>query len=82
MDIYHFDGFRFDGVTSMMYKHHGIGVGFNGNYNDYFNDSNDLEAIVYLMLVRYHLLLLLLLYIYYIYIYIYIFFFFIKKKKI
>jgi len=52
MDIYHFDGFRFDGVTSMMYKHHGIGVGFNGNYNDYFNDSNDLEAIVYLMLVR------------------------------
>jgi len=52
MDVYHFDGFRFDGVTSMMYKHHGIGVGFNGNYNDYFNDSNDLEAIVYLMLVR------------------------------
>jgi len=53
MDIYHFDGFRFDGVTSMMYKHHGIGVGFNGNYNDYFNDSNDLEAIVYLMLANY-----------------------------
>jgi 1,4-alpha-glucan branching enzyme len=53
MDVYHFDGFRFDGVTSMMYKHHGIGVGFNGNYNDYFNDSNDLEAIVYLMLANY-----------------------------
>jgi len=80
MDIYHFDGFRFDGVTSMMYKHHGIGVGFNGNYNDYFNDSNDLEAIVYLMLVRYHLLLLLLLLLL-LYIYIYIFFFFKKKKK-
>ncbi len=30
MDEYKFDGFRFDGVTSMMYKHHGMGVGFSG----------------------------------------------------
>lgn len=30
MDVYMFDGFRFDGVTSMMYKHHGIGTGFSG----------------------------------------------------
>jgi 1,4-alpha-glucan branching enzyme len=30
MDEYMFDGFRFDGVTSMMYKHHGMGVGFSG----------------------------------------------------
>lgn len=30
MDEYNFDGFRFDGVTSMMYKHHGMGVGFSG----------------------------------------------------
>jgi len=30
MDTYMFDGFRFDGVTSMMYKHHGIGTGFSG----------------------------------------------------
>jgi hypothetical protein len=30
MDIYMFDGFRFDGVTSMMYTHHGIGAGFSG----------------------------------------------------
>jgi 1,4-alpha-glucan branching enzyme len=30
MDDYMFDGFRFDGVTSMMYKHHGMGVGFSG----------------------------------------------------
>lgn len=32
MDEYKFDGFRFDGVTSMMYKHHGMGVGFSGEY--------------------------------------------------
>jgi len=30
MDEFHFDGFRFDGVTSMMYKHHGMGTGFSG----------------------------------------------------
>ena len=29
-----FDGFRFDGITSMLYNHHGIGTGFSGNYND------------------------------------------------
>lgn len=31
-----FDGFRFDGVTSMLYHHHGIGIGFTGNYAEYF----------------------------------------------
>jgi len=30
MDEFMFDGFRFDGVTSMMYTHHGIGTGFSG----------------------------------------------------
>lgn len=48
---YGFDGFRFDGVTSMMYTHHGIGTGFSGGYHEYFGDSADQEAIVYLMLV-------------------------------
>jgi 1,4-alpha-glucan branching enzyme len=52
MEVYQFDGFRFDGVTSMMYKHHGIGTGFSGGYHEYFGDSADIEAIVYLMLVR------------------------------
>lgn len=32
MDEYMFDGFRFDGVTSMMYRHHGMGVGFSGKH--------------------------------------------------
>ena len=52
MDEYQFDGFRFDGVTSMMYLHHGNGYGFSGGYHEYFGDLTDLEAIVYLMLVR------------------------------
>ncbi|KAF9076977.1 glycoside hydrolase family 13 protein [Rhodocollybia butyracea] len=52
VEEYQFDGFRFDGVTSMMYKHHGIGTGFSGGYHEYFGDSADLEAIVYLMLAN------------------------------
>ena len=52
VEEFHFDGFRFDGVTSMMYKHHGIGTGFSGGYDQYFGDEADQEAIVYLMLVR------------------------------
>ncbi|KAL1923064.1 uncharacterized protein VTP21DRAFT_9440 [Calcarisporiella thermophila] len=52
MHEYRFDGFRFDGVTSMLYVHHGIGTGFSGNYADYFNELVDEEAIVYLMLAN------------------------------
>ncbi|KAJ9095208.1 alpha-1,4-glucan branching enzyme [Naganishia cerealis] len=52
MDEYMFDGFRFDGVTSMMYKHHGMGVGFSGGYHEYFGDDVDLEAVNYLMLAN------------------------------
>ncbi|KAF8737953.1 hypothetical protein AX14_012132 [Amanita brunnescens Koide BX004] len=52
MEEYQFDGFRFDGVTSMMYKHHGIGTGFSGGYNEYFGDAADVENIVYLMLAN------------------------------
>jgi 1,4-alpha-glucan branching enzyme len=51
MDEYQFDGFRFDGVTSMLYLHHGIGAGFSGGYHEYFGDEVDLESLVYLMLV-------------------------------
>ena len=46
---YHLDGFRFDGVTSMLYHHHGLGVTFD-NYKKYFSMDTDLEAINYLQL--------------------------------
>ncbi|CAA0837880.1 1-4-alpha-glucan-branching enzyme 2-2-chloroplastic/amyloplastic [Striga hermonthica] len=52
LDEYKFDGFRFDGVTSMMYAHHGLQVGFTGNYNEYFGFATDVDAMVYLMLVN------------------------------
>jgi 1,4-alpha-glucan branching enzyme len=52
MNEYKFDGFRFDAITSMLYHHHGIGVGFTGNYKEYFGVHVDMEAIVYLMLAN------------------------------
>lgn len=51
MDEFHFDGFRFDGVTSMLYTHHGLGVDFN-NYEMYYNGDQDEEAITYLALAN------------------------------
>ncbi|KAA0043906.1 1,4-alpha-glucan-branching enzyme 2-2 [Cucumis melo var. makuwa] len=52
LEEYKFDGFRFDGVTSMMYTHHGLEVGFTGNYSEYFGFATDVDAVVYLMLVN------------------------------
>ncbi|KAJ3222502.1 alpha-1,4-glucan branching enzyme [Clydaea vesicula] len=52
IEEYGFDGFRFDGVTSMLYTHHGIGTGFSGGYHEYFGHSVDDEALVYLMLAN------------------------------
>ncbi|KAK5014058.1 alpha-1,4-glucan branching enzyme, partial [Cryomyces antarcticus] len=52
VDEYQFDGFRFDGVTSMMYTHHGIGTGFSGGYHEYFGPNVDEEGVVYLMLAN------------------------------
>ena len=52
MEEYQFDGFRFDGVTSMLYLHHGIGTGFSGGYHEYFGDAVDEEAVVYMMLAN------------------------------
>lgn len=52
MEEFKFDGYRFDGVTSMMYHHHGLGFSFTGNYNEYFGYATDVDAIVYMMLVN------------------------------
>ncbi|GFH30443.1 Aamy domain-containing protein, partial [Haematococcus lacustris] len=52
MDEYKFDGYRFDGVTSMMYHHHGLSYTFTGNYQEYFGMNTDVDAVVYLMLVN------------------------------
>ncbi|KAF8426646.1 alpha-glucan branching enzyme [Tirmania nivea] len=52
MDVYQFDGFRFDGVTSILYTHHGIGTGFSGGYHEYFGSNVDQEGLIYLMLAN------------------------------
>ena len=49
LEKFHFDGFRFDGVTSMLYYSHGLGEAFC-NYDDYYNGHQDDEAIAYLTL--------------------------------
>lgn len=51
LEEYHFDGFRFDGVTSMIYKNHGRGVSFD-NYSKYFSMNTDIEAINYLQMAN------------------------------
>lgn len=48
---YKFDGFRFDGVTSMLYYDHGLGKAFGG-YEDYYDGNQDVNAITYLSLAN------------------------------
>ncbi|MDE6438768.1 MAG: 1,4-alpha-glucan-branching enzyme, partial [Muribaculaceae bacterium] len=48
---FHFDGFRFDGVTSMLYYDHGLGKAF-GSYADYYDGNQDPNAITYLTLAN------------------------------
>ena len=51
LEEFHFDGFRFDGITSMLYYSHGLGEDFT-NYGDYFNGRQDGDAIAYLTLAN------------------------------
>lgn len=51
LEEFKFDGFRFDGVTSMLYYSHGLGEAFC-NYGDYFNGHQDDNAICYLTLAN------------------------------
>ncbi|MBP1538754.1 MAG: alpha amylase C-terminal domain-containing protein [Prevotella sp.] len=51
LEEFHFDGFRFDGVTSMLYYSHGLGQAFC-DYGDYFNGGEDDNAICYLTLAN------------------------------
>ena len=47
LDVFKFDGFRFDGITSMLYFDHGLGKAFT-RYEDYFDANVDDEAVTYL----------------------------------
>ena len=51
LEEYKFDGFRFDGVTSMIYRNHGLGQDFT-TYSDYYNLNQDGDAICYLTLAN------------------------------
>jgi len=52
IEEYGFDGFRFDGITSMLYHSHGIGKGYTGGYHEYFGPDADIDSHIYLMLAN------------------------------
>ena len=51
MEEYKIDGFRFDGVTSMIYYDHGLERNFT-SYNMYFDGGQDDDALIYLKMAN------------------------------
>jgi 1,4-alpha-glucan branching enzyme len=51
LEEFNFDGFRFDGITSMLYLDHGLGKKFT-SYHDYFSLNTDGDALAYLQLAN------------------------------
>ncbi|MDX2415125.1 MAG: alpha amylase C-terminal domain-containing protein [Bacteroidales bacterium] len=51
IEEYNIDGFRFDGITSMLYYDHGLNRDFT-EYGMYFDGNQDTDAIVYLKLAN------------------------------
>ena len=51
LEEFRFDGFRFDGVTSMLYFDHGLGKAFTC-YDDYFNAGLDQDAFSYFIMAN------------------------------
>jgi len=51
LEEFKFDGFRFDGITSMIYYDHGLGKNFT-RYDEYFDGGQDVDALVYLYLAN------------------------------
>ena len=52
---FRFDGFRFDGITSMLYHHHGINHTFTGEYSGYYDNQLNQAAVTYLMMANEYL---------------------------
>ena len=50
LEEYHFDGFRFDGVTSMLYFNHGV-MDFD-HYDKYFKDGIDWDVLTYFQMAN------------------------------
>lgn len=51
LEEFHFDGFRFDGITSMLYHHHGLGIDFD-HYDKYFKEAVEWDAVTYLQMAN------------------------------